>query len=615
MSKKKSKKKENNGISSMTSPSQAGKTKYQLTRAELMELILQKTFDSLSVEEQNQWIEESHEPERFQEEYPNGIERAKQLEELGWTVIEWFQTLEDYEYEQGLAAYLTEGCLSEGDAELDDWVSPDLCAQEYDESDTFSEDVCPQSGPDDIFTFDRDPNTLSAEELNDFLYPSQNQTEEESHQSDTVDVPYDENQCKNWYSIDGNDFFCRWQLFHDRKLIGWVCDAEGFQTNRKFYQYDMQTHIDALLDSVRKNRIELLLVYYTKGDRTIWDVYVRGHYVRTHNAPPSYEGYLFDKAKMTAIYQLEQHSPYPEIPYGPLMKCLNRFTRQAYRTLQNEEEIELRADEIAAELNECADAIERMQKNTFMLRELIHKMKLSPDEDGFLEITQEDLDTIHSLLNTYADSIPQAILANYEIKARRTFPCFDSVTALSQKFLITAVSLEMSLNSEEFDVCPVYIELCRVFENELDNRIFNEYLAALQSEKVKYTKERSFPNDEKAFQALRNSLEKSGKNPVFVAERIKLTLLCKLNESTPNSSRLRRKLYSHIEEKKFCLDGISSETDCEKNCKYVEQRNTHVHPMDLQMEEELRNLQDFKIQTNQRLSWLIDSTTPNQENK
>ena len=44
----------------------------------------------------------------------------------------------------------------------------------------------------------------------------------------------------------------------------------------------------------------------TKGDRTIWDVYVRGHYVRTHNAPPSYEGYLFDKAKMTAIYQLEK---------------------------------------------------------------------------------------------------------------------------------------------------------------------------------------------------------------------------------------------------------------------------------------------------------------------
>lgn len=84
----------------MTSPSQAGKTKYQLTRAELMELILQKTFDSLSVEAQNQWIEESHEPERFQEEYPNGIERAKQLEELGWTVIEWFQTLEDYEYER-----------------------------------------------------------------------------------------------------------------------------------------------------------------------------------------------------------------------------------------------------------------------------------------------------------------------------------------------------------------------------------------------------------------------------------------------------------------------------------------------------------------------------------
>lgn len=225
------------------------------------------------------------------------------------------------------------------------------------------------------------------------------------------------------------------------------------------------------------------------------------------------------------------------------------------------------------------------------------------------------MDTIHSLLNTYEDAIPQSILTNYEKKARRMFPCFDSVTALSQKFLITAVSLEMSLNSEKFDVCPVYIELCRVFENELDNRIFNEYLAALQSEKVKYTKERSFPNDEKAFQALRNSLEKSGKNPVFVAERIKLTLLCKLNESTPNSSRLRRKLYSHIEEKQFSLDGISSETDCEKNCKYVEQRNTHVHPMDLQMEEELRNLQDFKIQTNQRLSWLIDSTTPNQENK
>ena len=97
MSKKKSKKKESSGISSSTSPSQAGNTTYQLTRTELQELILQKTFDSLSVEEQNQWIEESHEPERFQAEYPAGIERAKQLEALGWTVVEWFQTLEDYE--------------------------------------------------------------------------------------------------------------------------------------------------------------------------------------------------------------------------------------------------------------------------------------------------------------------------------------------------------------------------------------------------------------------------------------------------------------------------------------------------------------------------------------
>ena len=97
MSKKKSKKKESSGISSSTSHSQAGNTKYQLTRTELQELILQKTFDSLSVEEQNQWIEESQEPERFQAEYPAGIERAKQLEALGWTVVEWFQTLEDYE--------------------------------------------------------------------------------------------------------------------------------------------------------------------------------------------------------------------------------------------------------------------------------------------------------------------------------------------------------------------------------------------------------------------------------------------------------------------------------------------------------------------------------------
>lgn len=163
MSKKKSKKK--NGISSMTNPSQSGNTKYQLTRTELQELILQKTFDSLSIEEQNQWIEESHEPERFQAEYPAGIERAKQLEALGWTVIEWFQTLEDYEYEQSLASYITEGCLSEGEAEPDECGIPDLCVQEYDESDTFCEDACPQSGPDDIFTFDRDPNTLSAEEF------------------------------------------------------------------------------------------------------------------------------------------------------------------------------------------------------------------------------------------------------------------------------------------------------------------------------------------------------------------------------------------------------------------------------------------------------------------
>jgi len=228
------------------------------------------------------------------------------------------------------------------------------------------------------------------------------------------------------------------------------------------------------------------------------------------------------------------------------------------------------------------------------------------------ELTADQRDTFYKHLDAVTDTIPQVVAMRYEEIARTTYPFYSNVAASSQRFLRTAVALEESLTAEQYDICPLYFELCRVFENELDNRIFSEYITRLASGSVEETQD---SGREFCFQKIQELVERAisssqGANGrIFVPEKIKVMSLYKTKPNSPSASYYQGTLLNLLEEKNYNIALLARTSDYYKNCDYVEDRNKFVHPDDnLSAEDALAELEKIKRRTTQRLNWLIRAT-------
>ena len=357
-----------------------------------------------------------------------------------------------------------------------------------------------------------------------------------------------------------------------------------------------------MLEVVRKHRVHLLLIYWEKDGEPIWEMYYNGHFIRQQPTIYTYEGYCYDKEKLRKIYELSKGE---STDIGLLLKALNQLNIEAEK-IANLEERETRIRENTQQHTELTELVSKMQQHVKNLGAVFHQTKFNG------ELTAEQRDKFYKHQDAVTDAIPQAVAMRYEEVAKTTYPFYSNVAASSQRFLRTAVALEESLTAEQYDICPLYFELCRVFENELDNRIFSEYIARLASGSVEETRD---SGKEFCFQKIRELVEKAvanSSNPnvrIFVPEKIKVMSLYKTMPNSPSESYYQGTLLNLLKEKNYNIALLARTADYYKNCDYVEDRNKFVHPDDsLNADDALAELEKIKRRTTQRLNWLIRAT-------
>lgn len=400
------------------------------------------------------------------------------------------------------------------------------------------------------------------------------------------------------YYIDGFRYNCCSTLYHNGKEVGLFFDEYSDADNR----FPHERHVDKLLEVVRKNRISLLLIYWEKDGAPIWEMYFRGHFIRQQPTIYTYEGYLYDKEKVRQIYKLSKGE---STDIGLLLKALNQLSIEAEK-IANLEERGIRIRENTQQHTELTELVSKMQQHAKNLGAVFHQTKLNG------ELTADQRDTFYKHLDAVTDAIPQVVAMKYEEIAKTTYPFYSNVSASSQRFLRTAVALEESLTTEQYDICPLYFELCRVFENELDIRIFSEYIGRLANGSAEETRD---SGKEFCFQKIRELVEKAVSNSpnpnvrIFVPEKIKIMSLYKTKPNSPADSYYQGTLLNLLKEKNYDIALLARTADYYKNCDYVEARNKFVHPDDsLSSASAHDELEKIKRRTTQRLNWLIRAT-------
>lgn len=413
-----------------------------------------------------------------------------------------------------------------------------------------------------------------------------------------VKAPENSRHIDSSYTIDGYRYNNCVTLFHNAKELGLFYDEFSFPGKHVPHE----RHVDNLLKVVSKHKVYLLLIYFEKDGQPTWEMYYKGRFIRQQPTVYTYEGYLYDKKKMARIYELSKGA---ETDIGLLLQALYQLNNEA-KEIANYEERQIRVAENERQHTALTELVSKMQQHAAKADAVFHLEKLNGD------LTEEKRDAFYAHLDSVADTIPEVVAIKYEQMARDTYDFYDNVAASSQRFLRTAVALEESLTADLHDICPLYFELCRVFENELDIRIFSEYIAILLKNSGLEDKKR---DNDGCFLKIQELVSKVFVNPsnadgkVFVPEKTKISSLYKVKFNRESAAKYQRTLLSLLEEKGYNIDLLSRTSDYRKNCDYVDMRNKYVHPdHNMDAAEALAELGNIKKQTTSRLGWLIKAT-------
>lgn len=397
------------------------------------------------------------------------------------------------------------------------------------------------------------------------------------------------------YTIDGHRYNNCVTLFHNTKELGLFYDEFSFPGNYVSHE----RHVDNLLKVVSKNKVYLLLIYFEKDGQPTWEMYYKGRFIRQQSTVYTYEGYLYDKKKMVRIYELSKGT---ETDIGLLLQALYQLNNEA-KEIANYEERQIRVAENERQHTALTELVSKMQQHAAKADAVFHLEKLNGD------LTEEKRDAFYAHLDSVASTIPEVVAIKYEQMARDTYVFYDNVAASSQRFLRTAVALEESLTAGHHDICPLYFELCRVFENELDIRIFSEYIGKLVSSQDSDAAQTG--GKEYCFRRIGELVSNARRidSKVFVPEKIKIEALHKVNFNIEKASFYQKTLFDLLIEKGFDLKRLERKSDYYKNCDYVESRNKFVHPDDkLDALAAHGELERIKQHTTKRLEWLIEAT-------
>lgn len=412
-------------------------------------------------------------------------------------------------------------------------------------------------------------------------------------------IPTADNYQTFSYSLHGYEYRDCESLYHADQLLGVFFD-ERYNRGPKISR---QEHIDKLLEIVKKEKLRLLLVYWENEGKPVWEVYLGTNYVRKQSNPYSYDGLVFDEEKLADMSKIIEESNGDGIDIGATQRLLLQRVVAASKKIGNREELSIRIEENIRQHGELADLVSLLQMKSSALSQAVQKMSVNGD------ISMEEQQKAYDLLDAYTDSLPQVAVMDFKNKARDYYrDVFDDLSPSSQMYLTTAAALESVISNEQFDICPVYAELGRVLENELDLRIFSEYIGKLLSLKANENKDIEEKVKGEAFQNIQRLLKRA-KTSLFLPEANKMNALPELIAKKSSTSIFATELNAILEQYKYNKEHLCSPEQNAANQRFVRTRNEHTHPNpNMDMEHELMNLEQFKQETIARLLWLIGAT-------
>ena len=418
------------------------------------------------------------------------------------------------------------------------------------------------------------------------------------------------------YIIDGTEHKNYTMLYHDGDLIGVYCDeCSSYVTPAPH-----ERHVEELLKITKKNNIPLLLMYWDNDGHPTWEIYIDGKFVRQQTTPYTYDGFVYDKNKMSRMAALS------EADIGSRQKALMELSIEASGIVYDDEH-KIRVAETKQEHAKLAEEASRLQKEHQQLVSVFRKLNASAGD----VFDEEYRNSACAALDSFSETIVPGLIASaYEEKARKAYPFYSKVALSSQRYLLTAVALEEHLTAEHYDICPLYIELCRVFENELDIRIFTEYTNELLN--LKEFKIEQGDYDEPCYRIIQQSIvkarrekaqkkkvknkTKAAKNEirVFVPEKMKIKSLYKVEDDIGAESVCQTRLLQFLKARRYKLEEFTDTLKFDAACEYVENRNRFTHPDDeLDAAELQKELKSIKEQTNARMDWLIKATEEDEQ--
>lgn len=135
------------------------------------------------------------------------------------------------------------------------------------------------------------------------------------------------------------------------ELIGVYCDeCSSYVTPAPH-----ERHVEELLKIVKKHNIPLLLMYWDNDGHPTWEIYIDGKFVRQQTTPYTYDGFVYDKNKMSRMAALS------EADIGSRQKALMELSIEASGIVYKDEH-KIRVAETKQEHAKLAEEASRLQK-------------------------------------------------------------------------------------------------------------------------------------------------------------------------------------------------------------------------------------------------------------
>lgn len=221
-----------------------------------------------------------------------------------------------------------------------------------------------------------------------------------------------------------------------------------------------------------------------------------------------------------------------------------------------------------------------------LIKELFEKGQQCYEEmksldNDFMDLRKKNIELEEKIQSLYENLDKQRASMDprdFEYHKERCKDKYDEVWSQldsdSQEFLVTAHYILYKIRSQKRDFSPVIIEFCRVFENELQKKIFDGYMKSLME------KEPPIIDNDSAYNKINIALSDNRKKGCyFLSSSDMIKCLGTLRHISPSRSGYNHDMRSYLSTRNWDISALSN-IDFEKSVqRYIDKyRNEAAHP-------------------------------------